>query len=117
MTFVEDPTQTIVSKRKSCVETDTACRRVKTQAKKVSNATVDHDFTYLKSALMCEYKKTPSRIAKVPHIRKSGEDKVRSGFLEFEGYEEALEELPMSLKCIFVVSYHIGNRKGALLEL
>jgi integrase len=83
----------------------------------VSNATVDHDFTYLKSALMFEYKKTPSRVVKVPHILKSGEDNVRSGFLEFEGYEKVLAELPISLKCIFVVGYHIGNRKGALLEL
>lgn len=34
----------------------------------VSNATVDHDFTYLKAALLLEYKKTPSRVIKVPHI-------------------------------------------------
>jgi len=83
----------------------------------VSNATVDHDFTYLKSALLLEYKKTPSRVIKVPHIPKSGEDNVRSGFLEFDGYEKVLAELPMSLKCIFVMAYHIGNRKGALLDL
>jgi integrase len=83
----------------------------------VSNATVDHDFAYLKSALILEYKKTPSRVVKVPHIPKSGEDNVRSGFLEFEGYEKVLPELPMSLKCLFVVAYHIGNRKGALLQL
>jgi integrase len=87
------------------------------RSKTVSNATVDHDFTCLKSALMFECKKAPSRIVKVPHIPKSGEDKVRSGFLEFEGYEKVLAKLPMSLKCIFVVAYYIGNRKGALLEL
>ena len=78
---------------------------------------MDHDFTYLKSALMFEYKKTPSRVIKVPHIPKSGEDNVRSGFLEFDGYEKVVAELPLSLKCLFVVGYHIGNRKGALLEL
>ena len=87
------------------------------RTKKVSNATVDHDFTYLKSALLLEYKKTPSRVVKVPHIAKSGEDNVRSGFLAFDGYEKVLEELPLSLKCMFVVAYHIGNRKGALLDL
>ena len=59
-----------------------------------SNATVDHDFTYLKSALLLEYKKTPSRVAKVPHIPKSGEDNVRQGFLEFNGYEKVLAQLP-----------------------
>jgi integrase len=90
-------------------------REMRTEA--VSNATVDHDFTYLKSALLFEYKKTPSRVVKVPHIPKSGEDNVRSGFLEFDGYEKVLAELPISLKCMFVVAYHIGNRRGALLEL
>ncbi len=83
----------------------------------VSDATVDHDFTYLKSALLLEYKKTPSRILRVPHIPKSGEDNVRHGFLEFDGYEQVLEELPVSLKGLFVVGYHVGNRKGALLQL
>jgi len=85
--------------------------------KKVSNVTVDHDLAYLKSALLLEYKKTPSRVVKVPHIPKSGEDNVRSGFLDFDGYEKVLAELPDSLKSMFVVAYHIGNRKGALLEL
>ncbi len=83
----------------------------------VSNTTVDHDFTYLKSALLLEHKKTPSRVVRVPHIPKSGEDNVRMGFLEFDGYEKVLAQLPVSLQCLFVVAYHIGNRKGALLEL
>lgn len=84
---------------------------------KVLDATVDHDFTYLKSALMLEYKKTPSRIVKVPYIPKSGQDNIRQGFLEFDGYETVLTELPLSLKCAFVVGYHIGNRKSAVLAL
>jgi len=90
-------------------------REMRTEA--VSNITVDHDFAYLKSALLLEYKKTPSRVVRVPHIPKSGEDNVRMGFLEFDGYEKVLGQLPISLKCLFVLAYHIGNRKGALLEL
>lgn len=90
-------------------------RQMRTQV--VSNATVDHDFTYLKSALLLEYKKTPSRVLRVPYIPKSGEDNVRHGFLEFEGYEAVLAELPMSLKSAFVVGYHIGNRKSAVFGL
>jgi integrase len=92
-------------------------RRMRIEEDGVSNATVDHDFTYLKSALLHEYKKTPSRVLKVPHIPKSREDSVRKGFLEFDGYEKVLVDLPRSLKCMFVVAYHIGNRKGVLLEL
>jgi integrase len=83
----------------------------------VSNTTVDHDLAYLKSALLLEHKKTPSRVVRVPHIPKSGEDNVRQGFLEFDNYEKVLAELPLSLKCLFVVGFHVGNRKGALLEL
>jgi integrase len=83
----------------------------------VSDNTVDHDLAYLKSALLLEHKKTPSRVNKVPHIPQSGEDNVRHGFLEFDGYEAVLEALPISLKSLFVVAYHVGNRKGALLDL
>ena len=89
----------------------------KMRTKTVCNATVDHDFAYLKSALILEYKKTPSRVTRVPHIEKSGEDKVRQGFLELDGYEKVLTQLPLSLKSVFVVGYHIGNRKGVLLDL
>ena len=89
----------------------------KMRTKTVCNATVDHDFAYLKSALILEYKKTPSRVTRVPHIQKSGEDKVRQGFLELDGYEKVLTQLPLSLKSVFVVGYHIGNRKGVLLDL
>jgi integrase len=92
-------------------------RKMRVEEDGVSNTTVDHDFTYLKSALLLEYKKTPSRIVKVPHIPKSGEDNVRQGFLEFDHYEKVLAELPLSLKCIFVLAYHISNRKGALTGL
>lgn len=92
-------------------------RKMRVEDDGVSNATVDHDFTYFKSALIHEFKKTPSRVLKVPHIPKSGEDNVRVGFLDFDGYEQVLAELPLSLKCIFVVAYHVGNRKGVLLEL
>jgi hypothetical protein len=47
---------------------------------------------------------------KVPHIPKSGEDNVRSGFLALDGYEKVLAELPLSLKCMFVVAVDFTNR-------
>jgi integrase len=88
-----------------------------TRTRTVSDASVDLDLAYLKSALLLEYKKTPSRVNRVPHMPKSVEDNVRHGFLEFDGYEDVLELLPLSLKSLFVIGYHIGNRKGALLDL
>jgi len=84
----------------------------------VSNATVDHDFTYLLAALNLEHRKKPhTRVPVVPTIPKSGEDNVRQGFLDLNGYDKVLDTLPTSLKCLFVVGYHIGNRKGTLLNL
>jgi len=84
----------------------------------VSNVTVDHDFTYLLAALNLEHRKKPhTRVPVVPTIPKSGEDNVRQGFLDLNGYDRVLDTLPTSLKCLFVVAYHIGNRKGTLLNL
>lgn len=84
----------------------------------VSDATVDHDLTYLKAALNLEHKKKPhTRVPVVPTIPKSGVDNVRQGFLDLDGYDKVLDKLPVSLKCLFVVGYHIGNRKGTLLNL
>jgi len=73
-----------------------------------SNGTVDHDFTYLGAALRLECKKTPSRVIRVPHIPKSGEDNVRQGFVKFDGYERVLEQLPASLKTLLVVGITSG---------
>lgn len=84
----------------------------------VSNATVDHDLTYLSAALRLEHNKRPNtRVPVMPTIPKSGEDHVRQNFLAFDGYQRVLEALPASLKCLFVIGWHIGNRKSALLEL
>lgn len=105
------------SKRVAKLQTRDFERYREARTETVSDATVDHDFTYLKSALLLEYKKTPSRVTRVPPIPKSGEDNVRQGFLEFDGYEKVLAQLPLSLKSVFVVGYHIGNRKGALLDM
>ncbi len=92
-------------------------RKLRIERDGVSHSTVDHDFTYLKSALILEHKKIPSRVIKVPYVPKSGDDNVRQGFLDFAEYESVLSCLPISLKCIFVIAYHIGNRKGALIRL
>lgn len=47
-------------------------------------------------------------------ISKLHEDNVRQGFLEQDQYERLLEELPASLKALFVCGYHTGARKNEL---
>jgi integrase len=44
-------------------------------------------------------------------------DNARSGFVEFEEYEAILNELPPSLKPLFVAGYHSGCRSGELTGL
>jgi integrase len=105
------------AKRVAKLQTTDFERYREIRARTVSDVTVDRDLAYLKAALRFEYKKTPSRVNRIPHIPKSGEDNVRHGFLDFDKYDDLLVELPFSLKSLFVVAYHIGNRKGALLEL
>ena len=41
----------------------------------------------------------------------------RKGFLKPEHYRKLLAELPDELKLLFVVAYHVGLRKGALLRI
>ena len=80
-------------------------------------ATIRNDLAYFRSALRLELKNTPCRILAVPHFPTITVDNTRTGFLDFPQYEVILDHLPVSIKCLFVVAYHIGNRLGALLDL
>ncbi len=80
-------------------------------------ATIRNDLAYFRSALRLELKNTPCRILAVPHFPTITVDNTRTGFLDFPQYEVILDHLPVSIRCLFVVAYHIGNRLGALLDL
>ena len=45
------------------------------------------------------------------------EDEPRKGFLKPELYQKLLFELPEVLRLLFVIAYHVGLRKGALLRI
>lgn len=45
------------------------------------------------------------------------EGEPRKGFLKPELYQKLLFELPEELRLLFVVAYHVGLRKGALLRI
>ena len=85
----------------------------------VTNATVNRELACLRTAFIHESKRTPTRLKKgnVPYIPKLPETNVRRGFIEWDGYERILENLPMSLKALFVCGYHVGTRKGSLLNM
>jgi integrase len=58
--------------------------------------------------------KDPPLVKRQPAISMLEKDNVRQGFLEQEQYERLLEELPASLKALFVCGYHTGARKNEL---
>jgi integrase len=83
----------------------------------VSDTTVNRELSYLRAAFYNGKKQTPSLVGEVPFFPIVKEENIRQGFLEVKGYESLLAELPESLKCLFVVAYHVGNRKGELLKI
>ncbi len=72
-------------------------KRTESDKRKVGNNTVDHDLAYLKAALTLEHSKKPRTLVPViPTIPMSGEDNVRTGFLDYAGYRKMLTALPLS---------------------
>jgi hypothetical protein len=53
----------------------------------------------------------------VPHFPKLPESDPRKGFLKPETYPKLLFELPEELRLLFVMAYHVGLRRGALLRI
>lgn len=54
---------------------------------------------------------------RVPRIPKLKEDNVREGFLEPEQYRMILDCLPVAVKPVLVMAYHLGMRTGELLAI
>jgi integrase len=56
-------------------------------------------------------------VEKIPHFEKLAENNIRKGFASPEQYRKLLAELPVHLRGITVVGFHVANRKGELLNL
>jgi len=60
-------------------------------------------------------RQTPRKVDSVPYMPMADEShNVRTGFLEVPGYQKILQELPVSLKALFICGYHVSTRKGEL---
>ena len=68
-------------------------------------------------AFQLGYQQDPPLVARVPHFPRLTEDEPRQGFLRPEIYRKFLFELPDSLRLLFVIAYHVGLRRGALLRI
>jgi integrase len=78
------------------------------------DATINRELSIVRRAYTLAMREEPPLVRKAPYIPKLEEDNTRQGFLEREQYEKLLEELPASLKALYVCGYHIGARKNEL---
>lgn len=82
-------------------------------------ATVNHEMALLRRAFRLALKATPRKVnpATLPCFPMLPENNVRKGFLLPEQYRRLLEVLPLELRPLLVVGYHVGCRRGELLSL
>jgi len=85
--------------------------------KTVKPGTVNRELGLLHRAFQLGYNQDPPLVARVPHFPRLTEDEPRKGFLKPELYQKLLFELPEVLRLLFVIAYHVGLRKGALLRI
>ena len=82
----------------------------------VDPATVNRELAYFRAALNHGMlRQTPRKIDSVPYMPMADEShNVRTGFVEVSGYKKILDQLPLTLKPLFVCGYHVSTRKGEL---
>lgn len=90
---------------------------IRRRLRKAQPATINRELALLHRAYALGHDHEPKLVLDVPHIRKLEEDNIRSGFLKPEQYRGLLDALPLELKLLFVFGYHVGMRRGALLNL
>lgn len=90
---------------------------IEARMKCVKPSTINRELGLLHRAFQLGYNQDPPLVARVPHFPRLTEDEPRRGFLKPEFYQTLLFELPEELRLLFVIAYHVGLRKGALLRI
>jgi integrase len=90
---------------------------IQQRLKKVKASTINRELGLLHRAFKLGYQQDPPLVGRVPFFPKLTESEPRRGFLKPEHYRSLLAELPHELKLLFVIAYHVGLRKGALLRI
>ena len=90
---------------------------IQQRLKKVKASTVNRELGLLHRAFQLGYQQDPPLVGRVPFFQRLAEGEPRKGFLKPEHYRKLLAELPDELKLLFVIAYHVGLRKGALLRI
>jgi len=90
---------------------------IRDRLKKVKPGTVNRELSLLHRAYQLGYHHDPPLVGRVPRFPKLPEGEPRKGFLKPELYRKLLFELPEDLRLLFVIAYHVGLRRGALLRI
>lgn len=80
-------------------------------------ATINRELANLKRALNLAIKRDPPLITRRPAIEMLPVLNAREGFLDHPEYIKLRGALPDYLEPIFVAGYHVGNRRGELLQV
>ena len=89
---------------------------IRDRLKTVKPGTVNREMALLHRAYQLGFQHDPPLVGRVPHFPKLPEGEPRKGFLKPELYRKLLLELPEELRLLFVIAYHVGLRRGALLR-
>ncbi len=81
--------------------------------------TINRHMSYLRSGYYTGMKRvTPQMVNFIPAFPTVDEShNVRQGFLTIEGYQKVLDQLPVSLKPLFICGFHVSSRKGELTDI
>lgn len=82
-----------------------------------ANATINRWLEALRRSFKLGQDSVPPLVYKAPKIDKLQENNVREGFLEHEQYLALRNELPDHQRLILVIGYHLGMRRGEILQL
>jgi integrase len=80
-----------------------------------AHATINRELAILRRSFQLAL--DAEQVARAPRIKGLRETNVREGFLERDGYVRLRQELPGYLRLALVVGYHLGCRKGEMLQL
>jgi integrase len=80
-------------------------------------ATVNRELAHLKRALNLALRREPPQVTQFPHIEMLKVSNARQGFLRHDQYVALKHALPEYLVPIFIAAYHVGTRRGELLQV
>jgi integrase len=82
-----------------------------------ADATINRELAIVRRGFTLALENDPPLVHRAPHIPKLDEDNVREGFVEDSQYRTLRDRLPAHLRCLLVVGYHVGCRRGELRKI